>query len=698
MPKRLIHFFILSVLITETGCMTSPKKAPLAAKHETRLEKHGHVRVDNFFWLKNREDKNVISYLEQENEYTDSVLKPFETTQNLIFNEFKSRVIEDESSVPIERAGYEYSSKFVPGKQYPVYSRKNLKDGQETILIDVNKEAEGQNFYESSGPIMSYDHNLMAYAYDTQGRRLFTIQVKDMRTQEVLPVKIEKAKPNIAWSKDNRYFFYTKSDLETLRTFQVYRYDIQTKTSTLVMEEKDDTYEIFIYQNLAKNYIFTISSSTLTTEVRYLDASQPTGEFKTFLKREKEHEYDVIDGGDRFYIRSNWKAPNFRLFETPINKIAKTDWKEVIPHKTDYYLEDVIVFKDYIVASTKFEGLDQLLVKDRTNGTEYFIPFTDKAYTAEPDAQSEYQSKVFRYVFESMRQPEQTFDFNLATKEKTLKKERLIPNFTPAKYKTDRIWITARDGRKVPVSLLMKADHINDGKSPALTYGYGSYGASMTPYFSQTVFSLIDRGFVYAIIHVRGGSELGRYWYEEGRVGNKMNTFNDYIDATDELIKLKIVDKKSVFAMGGSAGGLLMGAIMNLRPELYKGIVAQVPFVDVVTTMLDDSIPLTTGEYDEWGNPNEKKYYDYILKYSPYDNVKKTDYPHVLVTTGLHDSQVQYWEPAKWVARLREMNTSNSRILLKTDMESGHGGSSGRYQKLKEKALEFTFILSTNDL
>lgn len=678
--------------------MTLQKQAPVASKHETRLEKHGHVRVDNFFWLRNREDKNVTHYLEQENEYTDSVLKPFEPLQNLIFDEFKSRVIEDESSTPVERAGYEYSSKFIPGKQYPVYSRKTLKDGLETVLIDVNKEAEGQSFYESSGPIMSYDHNLMAYAYDTQGRRLFTIQVKDLRTQDVLPFKIEKAKPNIVWSKDNRYFFYTKSDLETLRTYQVYRYDIQTKTSTLVFEENDDTYEVFIYQNLAKNFIFILSSSTLTTEVKYLDARQPTGEFKTFLKREKGHEYDVIDGGDRFYIRSNWKAPNFRLFETSLNKTAKKDWKEIIPHKTDYYLEDVIVFKDYLVASTKFEGLDQILVKERANGTEYYIPFTDKAYTAEADAQSEYHSKIFRYVFESMRQPEQTFDFNLATKEKTLKKERIIPNFTPSKYKTDRIWITARDGRKVPVSLLMKADHTNDGKAPALTYGYGSYGVSMTPYFSQTVFSLIDRGFVYAIIHTRGGSELGRYWYDEGRMAHKMNTFHDYIDATDELIKLKIVDKKSVFAMGGSAGGLLMGAVMNIRPELYKGIVAQVPFVDVVTTMLDDSIPLTTGEYDEWGNPNEKQSYENILKYSPYDNVKKANYPHVLVTTGLHDSQVQYWEPAKWVARIRELNTSNSRILLKTNMESGHGGSSGRYEKLKEKAVEFTFILSTKDL
>lgn len=681
-----------------TAPTKAPTQAPTAAKIEKQLEKHGHVRVDNFFWLKNREDKNVISYLEQENEYTDSVLKPHQELQNQIFEELKSRVIEDESSFPVQRAGYEYYSKFIPGKQYPVYLRKNLKDGQETTLIDVNKESEGQSYYESSGPVMSYDHNLMAYAFDNQGRRFYTIQVKDLRTQDLLPIKIEKAKANIIWSKDNRYFFYTKSDPETLRTFQVYRYDIQNKTSTLVMEEKDEAYEVFIYQNLAKNYIFTVANSTLTTEIKYLDATTPTADFKTFLKREKEHEYEVYDGGDRFYIRSNWNAPNYRLFEALPGKIAKKDWKEVMPHKPDYYLEDVTVFKDYIVVGLKHDGLDQILVRNRHDNKEYFIPFSDKAYTAESDAQSEYTSKVFRFVFESMRQPEQTFDFNLETKSKELKKERVIPNFVPAKYKTDRIWITARDGRKVPVSLLMKVDHNNDGTSPVLTYGYGSYGMAMTPYFSQSVFSLIDRGFVYAIIHVRGGSELGRHWYDEGRTVHKMNTFNDYIDATQELSKLKIVDGKSVYAMGGSAGGLLMGAIMNMRPDLFKGIVAQVPFVDVLTTMLDDSIPLTTGEYDEWGNPNEKKFYDYILQYSPYDNVKKASYPHLLVTTGLHDSQVQYWEPAKWVARLRELNTSNSLILLKTDMESGHGGSSGRYEKLKEKAVEFTFILSTKDL
>jgi oligopeptidase B len=678
--------------------MTSPKKAPLATKTEKKLEKHGHVRVDNYFWLKNREDKNVISYLESENEFTDAALKPFEKLQNQIFDELKSRVIEDESSVPVQRAGFEYSSKFIPGKQYPLYLRKSLADGKETVLIDVNKDAEGQSYYESSGPVMSYDHNFMAYAFDNQGRRFYTIQVKDLRTQEILPIKIEKAKANITWSKDNRYFFYTKSDPETLRTYQVYRFDIQEKKSTLVLEEKDDTFEVFIYQNLAKNFIFAISTSTLTTEIKYLDAGQPLSEFKTFLKREKEHEYEVYDGGDRFFIRTNWKSPNFRMMEASLGSTDKKDWKEVIAHDKDYYIEDITPFKDYVIVSQKHEGLDQLLVLDRKTKKKYYIPFTDKAYTAEADAQSEYQSKVFRYVFESMRQPEQTFDFNLETQEKVLKKERVIPNFNPTLYKTDRIWITARDGRKVPVSLLMKANHTNDGQSPALTYGYGSYGVSMTPYFSQSIFSLIDRGFVYAIIHVRGGSELGRYWYEEGRTTNKMNTFNDYIDATESLIAQKIIDKKSVFAMGGSAGGLLMGAIMNLRPDLYKGIVAQVPFVDVVTTMLDDTIPLTTGEYDEWGNPNEKKFYDYILTYSPYDNIKKANYPHLLVTTGLHDSQVQYWEPAKWVARLREMNTSNSKILLKTDMTSGHGGSSGRYQKLKEKATEFTFILMTKDL
>ncbi|MBL7543505.1 MAG: S9 family peptidase [Bdellovibrionaceae bacterium] len=695
MYKRL---WLAIVLLTEISCMTTAPKEPHSTPMEKKLEKHGHVRTDNYFWLKNREDKNVVQYLENENAYTALTLKPYEKIEHQIFEEMKSRVIEDESTVPVQRGGFEYYSQFTPGKQYPVYLRKSISDGKETVLLDINHEATGQSFYESSGPIMSNDHNLMAYAYDNQGRRFYTIQVKDLRTQEVLPFKIENAKANIIWSKDNRYFFYTQSDPETLRTYKVYRYDLREKKSTLLFEEKDETYEVYIYQNLAKNYVFIISNSTLTTEIKYLDTSKPLSNFETFLKREQGHEYEVYDGGDRFYIRSNWQAPNFRLFETPLNKINKTAWKEIIPHKKDYYLEEVAVFKDYLVVSGKFEGLDQLLVINRQTKKEYPIPFNDKAYTAEADAQSDYNSHVFRYVFESMRQPEQTFDFNLKTQEKVLKKERQIPNFNPALYKTERIWISARDGRKVPVSLLMKIDQKQDGTAPVLTYGYGSYGVSMTPWYSQTVFSLIDRGFVYAVIHVRGGAELGRYWYEEGRTTNKMNTFTDYIDATEALVNLKIVDRNKIFAMGGSAGGLLMGAIMNMRPDLYKGIIAQVPFVDVLTTMLDDSIPLTTGEYDEWGNPNEKKFYDYILQYSPYDNVRKANYPHLLVTTGFHDSQVQYWEPAKWVSRLREMNTSSSKILLKTDMDSGHGGSSGRYQKLKEKALEFTFILMTKDL
>ncbi len=678
--------------------MTPPKKPPQATKIETRLEKHGDIRIDNYYWLKNREDKNVIDYLNHENEYTEATLKPFEKNQIQIFEELKSRVIEDESSVPVKRSEFEYYSHYTPGKQYPVYLRRNVHTKAEETLIDVNKESEGQSYFESSGPIMSYDHTLMAFAFDNQGRRFYTIQVKDLKTGDLLPFKIEKAKANITWSKDNRYFFYTKSDAETLRTYQVYRFDIKEKTSTLVFEEKDDTFEIFIYQNLAKNYIFAVSNSTLTTEIRFIKADHPLTDFKIFLPREKGHEYEVYDGGNRFYIRSNWNAPNFKLFEAFEDHTDKKHWKEVLPHKTDTYLEDVTVFKSHLIVAQKFEGLDQLLVLERGQSKGYLIPVSDKAYTAEAGAQGEYNSTTFRYIFESMRQPEQTFDFDILSQNKVLLKERPIPNFDPSKYKTDRIWITARDGRKVPVSLLMKLDHQANGSAPSLLYGYGSYGASMTPYFSQSVFSLIDRDFVYAIVHVRGGSELGRKWYDEGRVLNKMNTFTDFIDTAEELAKIKIIDRGNIYAMGGSAGGLLMGSIMNLRPDLFHGIVAQVPFVDVVTTMLDETIPLTTGEYDEWGNPNEKKYYDYILSYSPYDNIKKAKYPHLLVTTGLHDSQVQYWEPAKWVARLRDLNTSDSKILLKTDMTSGHGGSSGRYEKLKEKALEYTFILMTKDL
>lgn len=684
----------LLILILGAGCMTQTIRPPKPKKIETILTKHNQSRNDPYFWIKERTNPEVIDYLKKENNYTEEILKSAKTIENTVFEEIKSRVKEDESSAPIKRGDFEYQSQYVPGKQYPEYIRKNLKTSKSEVILDVNKNAEGFSFYQSSAPMMSYDQNLMAYAFDNQGRRFFTIKVTDLSSKKDLGVVIEKTTGNLVWSKNNNYFYYVQQDPETLRANKVFKFDIQKKQSTLVYEEKDDTFSVYLYQTLAKEYIFISCGSTLTTEIRYLKADSPDQDFKVFSKRTKGHEYDVYDNKDSFYIRSNMKADNFRLMKTSIKETEKEFWKELIPNRKDVYLEGLSVFKNFLVLDEKKDGLDQMTIYKKDLSSSFIIPFKDNSYTAESGTNTEFESSNYRFVYESMRIPEQTIDIDMNTHQQVIIKAREIPNYNSEKYKSERIWVTAKDGRKIPVSLLMSKDHKMDGTAPALIYAYGSYGASMTPWFSQSIFSLIDRGFVYAIAHIRGGSELGRYWYEEGRVLNKKNTFFDFIQSTEALIDQKYISKDKVFAMGGSAGGLLMGAITNYRPDLYRGIVAQVPFVDVVTTMLDESIPLTTGEYDEWGNPNEEKYYNYILSYSPYDNVTTKKYPNILVTTGLHDSQVQYWEPAKWVAKLRDNNIGDSKILLKTDMKAGHGGASGRYEKLKEKAFEFSFILT----
>lgn len=693
MNYRKFYFINVCLLnILGAGCMTKSVQAPLAEKIPFKIEKNNHTRIDDYFWLKERTNPKVIAHLTAENAYTEKILAPHKRLNEEIYAEIKSRVVENEASAPYIKSHFEYSSRYEANKQYPIYERINLKTKQKETLIDVNKESTGSSFYESSGPIMSHDHKLMAHAYDNVGRRFYTVQVKDLERNELLPIKIENATANIIWSKDNQFFFYTKQDPETLRSYQVYRYDLKNNKSDLVFEEKDETFNVYLYDNLAKNYVFFISASTLTTEVQYLESRNPKGNFQVFKKRTRGHEYEVYDGGDRFYIKSNLNAPNFKILETAVNQVDDKFWKEIIPHNKEIYIENLIAFKDFLAVSEKKDGLDQIRIANRKNLHHKYLSFKDSTYTVDVGAQGDFESNQFRYVFESMRQPEQTLEYNVITEKTVLIKERKIPHFNPEKYKSERIWVDSRDGKKIPISVLQ----LKEAKraQPVLIYAYGSYGSSMTPWFSQSIFSLVDRGFVFCIAHIRGGSELGRSWYEDGRVEHKINTFNDFIDVTEFFHKQTYIDKKNVFAMGGSAGGLLMGAITNMRPELYKGIVAQVPFVDVLTTMLDDTIPLTTGEYDEWGNPNEKKYYDYILKYSPYDNVIDNNYPNILATTGLHDSQVQYWEPAKWVAKLRTHNKSKSIILLKTDMTSGHGGASGRYEQLKEKAFEFSFILS----
>lgn len=675
-----------------------PHDYPTPEKKPVSLNKHDDSRQDNYFWLKERENPQVIDYLKKENAFTEKVMTPVKNLEEKIFNELKSRVKEDESSVPAKDGEYYYQGRFEVGQQYPIFARrKGSEKGPEEILINVPELAKGHAYYQASGPIVSPNQQMMAYAVDTVGRRFYTIFFKNLKTGEVLPDKIENVRANVVWANDNETVFYSEQHPETLRTEKIYRYNLKTHKKELVFFEKDETFSCYVYKSLSDKYIYIETQSTLTSEVLYLDANKPQEEFKIFAPREREHEYEVTDGGDIFYIRSNKGAKNFKLLTAKPGHTQVKEWKELLPHREDVYLDGVLVFKSHLALQERKNGLTQIQITDRQGKNSFYIPFADESYLASIGDNREYDTELLRFDYESMRLPPSVYDIHMTTHQQTLKKTHEVPNYDAGLYKTERLFITARDGTKVPVSLIMKKDLKLDGTAPMLIYGYGSYGANMDPWFSSSIFSLVDRGFIYAKAHIRGGAEMGRDWYDKGRTHHKMNTFTDFIDCTEALMQLKYANPRKAYAMGGSAGGLLMGAIMNMRPDLYHGIVAQVPFVDVITTMLDESIPLTTSEYDEWGNPNNKNDYFYIKSYSPYDNVKDQKYPHTLVTTGLHDSQVQYWEPAKWVAKLREHNKGDSIILLKTDMDSGHGGASGRFDQLKETATEYAFILMIND-
>lgn len=674
-----------------------PQDYPQAEKKPQQLEKHGDVRTDNYFWLNDRENPQVIAHLKAENAYTQSVLSKTGDLEVTIFKELKSRIKEDESFAPVKDGEYFYSARYEVGQQYPVYfRRKGSLTAAEEILLNVPELAKGHSFYQTSSPKMSPNHQIMAYAVDTVGRRFFTIYFKDLKSGKLLPNKIENMTGNLVWAKDNETVFYAQQNPQTLRSEKIFRYNLKTQKTNLVYFEEDDTFSVYVYQPLSEKFIYLGSASTLTTETRYLPADKPQEPFKVFAPRERGHEYSVQDNGQKFYILTNHQANNFKVMSAEFTQTEKKNWKEVVPHRTDTYLEDMTLFKNHLVLDQRKNGLTQIEIMDYQGKSSFYVPFQDESYVASTGDNREFDSETLRFNYQSLRRPASIYDFNFKTKGQVLVKTQEVPNYNPDLYKAERIFIKARDGAQIPVSLLMKKDHQADGKSPLLIYGYGSYGANMEPWFDSDVFSLVDRGFVYAIAHIRGGSEMGREWYDNGRTLHKMNTFYDFIDCTEGLIKNKTADPKKIFAMGGSAGGLLMGAIVNLRPDLYRGIVSQVAFVDVITTMLDSSIPLTTSEYDQWGNPNEKAAYDYIKSYSPYDNITRQAYPNILATTGLHDSQVQYWEPAKWVAKLREYNTADTVILLKTDMEAGHGGSSGRFDKLKDTATEYAFILLLN--
>jgi oligopeptidase B len=595
--------------------------------------------------------------------------------------------------------GYWYLTRFEKGKDYPIYARKKeTLEAPEEVLFDCNQMAKNHSYFNLGSISISPDNTLAAFSTDTVSRRQYKIQIKNLVTGEIYPEKILNTTGSVTWANDNETIFYSRKDELTLRSHAIFKHKLHTKIKedVEVYHETDETFNTFVYKTKSRKYIVIGSSSTLTSEYRILNADTPNEDFKIFSKRERGVEYSIAHYKDHFYVLNNKdKAVNFKLQKVRETQTDSSYWEDLLPHRKDVLLEDIDIFKDYLVVSEREQGLNKIRIISWNGNEDYYLPFESETYTAYTGNNPDFDSETLRYGFNSLTTPSSVIDYNFKTKVHELKKEQevLDKNFKKENYTSERIWVTARDGVKVPVSLVYRKDLKKETGNPLMLYAYGSYGSTIDPYFSTVRLSLLDRGFVYAIAHIRGGEYLGRDWYENGKLLFKMNTYHDYIDCSKHLIAEKYTSEKHLYAYGGSAGGLLMGVVINLNPELYKGVLAVVPFVDVVTTMLDDTIPLTTGEYDEWGNPNDKTYYDYMKSYSPYDNVKKQDYPNILVTTGLHDSQVQYWEPAKWVAKLRDLKTDTNKLLLYTDMETGHGGASGRFESLKEVALEYAFIL-----
>ncbi|OGS07012.1 MAG: oligopeptidase B [Elusimicrobia bacterium RIFOXYA12_FULL_51_18] len=669
---------------------------PKAGQIPYKLEKHGDIRVDDYYWLRDRKDPKVIKYLEDENNYTDAALKHTEPLRSELFTEMKFRIKEDDSSVPFGYGGYYYYKKYEKGLEYPIYARKKGSlDAKEEILLDVNELAKGQAYCQVRFPSIRPDHKMIAFAVDTKGRRFYTVYFKDLDTGKVYEEKLPDTAGNMEWANDNKTLFYVKQDTETLRWNRVLRHELGFVKDPEVYFEPDETFELGISKSITDKYIFIRTGATLSTEYRLVDADKPGVEPVIFYPRQPKLEYDVEDGGGVFYITNNDNARNFKLSVCPADKTGKTDWTDLIPHRDDTLLENVAVFENWLVLKEQKDALGRLHIINRRSKEEHLVPFDEPAYTVALGENFEYKTDTVRFNYESMTTPESVYDYNMPARGRVLmKRQEVLGGFKPEDYVSERLWFSARDGEKVPMSIVYrKGLNLAAGNNPVFIYSYGSYGYSTDPDFSSLRLSLLDRGFIYAVPHIRGGSELGRRWYEDGRQLKKKNTFYDFIDATQYLIGRGFTNPGHIYAEGGSAGGLLMGAVLNMAPGLYNGVIAAVPFVDVLTTMLDPNIPLTTGEYDEWGNPNVKEYYDYIKSYSPYDNVEKKAYPNILVTTGLNDSQVQYWEPAKWVAKLRALKTDKNILLLKTDMDVGHGGKSGRFEAIKLVALEYAFVL-----
>ncbi|MYH27828.1 MAG: S9 family peptidase [Acidobacteria bacterium] len=702
---------------------------PRAPQRPHRHEKHGDVRVDDYHWLRERDNPEVKAYLEAENAYLREVASATAAFEERLFDEIKGRIEQTDMSAPYREGAYRYYRRYEEGREYEIHCRRPLAGAgaprgaadDEQVILDVNRVAAGHEFCQVASRPVSPGGRLLAYAVDTVGRRQYAIRVRDLATGEERPDVIADVTSNIAWAADGEAFFYARHDPTTLRPYRILRHRLGDDPSDdrLVHEEIDDTFSCGVWLSRSKRYVLIGSFQTLTTEFRYLDAADPDASPRVLLPRERGHEYDIDHYRGRFYIRSNDGARNFRLLEADDGAPARDAWRELIPHRDDVLITGFELFRDHLVVAERHAGLTRLRVR-RWDGPEHHIAFDEAAHAVSIGTNREPDTTTLRFHYSSLTTPPSVYDYDLHTRARTLlKREKVLGDFDPGRYETERLLATAPDGVRVPISLVRRKREVSGrgapeeaagmpadpsratddaGPAPLLLYGYGAYGISMEPTFRSARLSLLDRGFTYAIAHVRGGEELGRRWYDDGKLRKKKNTFTDFIACAEHLVAEGHATPESLFAMGGSAGGLLMGAVVNLRPDLFHGVVAQVPFVDVVTTMLDESIPLTTGEYDEWGNPNRAGDYAYIRSYSPYDNMEPVTWPHLLVMTGLHDSQVQYWEPAKWVARRRTLQPGDGRrLLLKTNMDAGHGGASGRFRQYRETALQYAFLLDLAD-
>jgi oligopeptidase B len=692
-----------SAAAEEPPAMTSPPPRvvpPRAAQRPHLFEEHGRERVDDYYWLRDdtRTNPEVLAYLAAENAYTKAVLAPTEPLQEKLYSELVGRLKQDDDTVPFRKNGYWYYRRFESGREYDrLYRRKGTLAAPEELLLDLNELAKGHGYFRLGSYDVTPDGRLLAWTQDTVSRRQFTIHVRDLATGERLRDTVANSSGEVVWANDNRTFFYIERDPVTLLGFRVRRHVLGSDPASdpLVWEESDKTYYTGISKSKSGRYIQIGSRSTLASEVRLLDADRPAEPFRLFLPRERGHEYSVEDLGDRFVVRTNWQAKNFQLMLVPAESTGdRSTWRELVEHRDDAFIDDFEAFPGFVAIAERSTGLRRLRIRPLDGSPERYVASDEPASTAWLAYNAEQETGLLRYGFTSLRTPVSTFELDLATGKRTLlKQQAVLGGFDAARYVTDRVFLPGRDGTQIPVSLLYRRGFEPDGRAPLLLEAYGAYGASSDPYFDSDVLSLVDRGFVYAIAHVRGGQEMGRHWYEDGKLLRKKNSFFDFIDVTEGLVARRYAARDRVFAVGGSAGGLLMGAVATMRPELYRGVIAAVPFVDVITTMMDESIPLTSNEFDEWGDPRLPEYYEYMLSYSPYDQVKRQSYPNLLVTTGLWDSQVQYFEPAKWVAKMRAQATGPNWLLLQTNMEAGHGGKSGRFEKLKETALQYAFVL-----